>query len=101
MTKLAVNICAAAPHCMSEALELRKGTNWVSVSSLPAQDIDQRMLSMKEKCKGCHQFILRMLLLDLEKVVLQILERFLACGDTDSANPSALNPVLGLMGKII
>jgi hypothetical protein len=36
-----------------------------------------------------------------EKLVLQMLERFLAGGDADSANPSALNPVLGLMVKII
>lgn len=36
-----------------------------------------------------------------KKLVLQMLERFLAGGDADSANSSALNPVLGLMGKII
>ncbi|KAJ6967248.1 hypothetical protein NC652_004720 [Populus alba x Populus x berolinensis] len=36
-----------------------------------------------------------------EKLILQMLERFLAGGDADSANPSSLNPVLGLMGKII
>ena len=35
-----------------------------------------------------------------EKLVLQMLEVF-SGGDADSANPSALNPILGLMGKII